>query len=115
MICAANGIKLTMTGVESLKIKETDRLFALKKELAPFGTDVIDLGNQKYTVESHSVFSIQHSILIKTYKDHRMAMAFAPLGLVGTISIEDKEVVAKSYPSFWDDLAVAGFMVTDKI
>ena len=115
VICAANGIKLTMTGVESLKIKETDRLFALKTELAPFGTDVIDLGNQKYTVESHSVFSIQHSILIKTYKDHRMAMAFAPLGLVGTISIEDKEVVAKSYPSFWDDLAVAGFMVTDKI
>jgi len=102
-----------MTGVESLKIKETDRLFALNTELAPFGTDVIDLGNQKYEVSNSSKFKLQNSKLIATYRDHRMAMAFAPLGLKGAIMIEDKDVVAKSYPSFWDDLILAGFVIED--
>jgi 3-phosphoshikimate 1-carboxyvinyltransferase len=113
VICAANNVKLTMTGVESLKIKETDRLAALKNELAKFGTEVTDLGNQKYTVESNSKFKIQNSKLIATYKDHRMAMAFAPLGLRGEINLEEKEVVVKSYPSFWEDFTKAGFKIKD--
>ena len=113
VICAANNIKLTLTGVESLKIKETDRMFAIQTELAKFGIDVFHLGNEKYELSSKSSFLINSKAFIHTYKDHRMAMAFAPLGLLGNIEVEDKDVVAKSYPSFWDDLAIAGFEVSD--
>jgi 3-phosphoshikimate 1-carboxyvinyltransferase len=108
VICAAKGIECTMTGLESLRIKETDRIAALQNELRKFGSDLIE-------VEKNSKFKIQNSKFyvsgqtVATYKDHRMAMAFAPLALLGDIIIEHPEEVAKSYPHYWDDLKVAGF------
>jgi 3-phosphoshikimate 1-carboxyvinyltransferase len=108
VICAAKGIECTMTGLESLRIKETDRITALQNELRKFGSDLIE-------VEKNSKFKIQNSTFrvngqsVSTYKDHRMAMAFAPLAFLGDIQIENPEVVEKSYPHFWDDLKKAGF------
>jgi 3-phosphoshikimate 1-carboxyvinyltransferase len=109
VICAAKGIRLLMTGVESLKVKETDRLAALKNELKKFNIDVNDLGNQSYEVSNATSFEIEGTPFINTYKDHRMAMAFAPIALLGKIEIESKDVVVKSYPSFWNHLQIAGF------
>lgn len=109
VICAAKGIKLILTGVESLKIKETDRILALKKELSPFGVQILNLPDYQYELSTNGSFLDNNSAFIHTYKDHRMAMAFAPLALLGTLQIEDRDVVDKSYPSFWDDLIVAGF------
>jgi 3-phosphoshikimate 1-carboxyvinyltransferase len=109
--CAAKGIEATFTGIESLKIKETDRVLALQNELKKFGGDLVEIEkNTTYKVinksESHGEpFRIQHSELsIHTYDDHRMAMAFAPLAMLMDVTIEEPNVVVKSYPSFWDDL-----------
>ena len=109
VICAAKGIRLILTGVESLKIKETDRLAALKNELKKFNIDLNDLGGQKYEVSNATEFKIPDHGVVSTYKDHRMAMAFAPLSLLGIIRVENKDIVVKSYPSFWIDLSRAGF------
>jgi 3-phosphoshikimate 1-carboxyvinyltransferase len=109
VICAAKGIECMMTGLESLRIKETDRITALQNELRKFGSNLIE-------VEKNSKFKIQNSKFsvsgqnVSTYKDHRMAMAFAPLALLGEVTIEHPEEVAKSYPHYWDDLKVAGFI-----
>lgn len=108
VICAAKGVECTMTGLESLRIKETDRIAALQNELRKFGSDLIEtepnlkfkIKNSKFTVSGQSV---------ATYKDHRMAMAFAPLALLGPLTIENPDVVEKSYPHYWDDLKKAGF------
>jgi 3-phosphoshikimate 1-carboxyvinyltransferase len=108
VVCAAKGITGTLSGLESLRIKETDRIAALQTELAKFGADVVEVEKDvtykvvpgKFAVNGQSV---------ATYKDHRMAMAFAPLALFGELTIEKPEVVDKSYPHYWDDLKVAGF------
>ncbi len=109
VVCAAKGIECTMTGLESLRIKETDRITAIQNELQKFGGDLIELvPNEKYKVVS-SGFSVKGQT-VATYKDHRMAMAFAPLALLGDLTIEGPEEVAKSYPDYWDDLKKAGFL-----
>jgi len=108
VICGGLGVELVMTGVESLKIKETDRLAALEIELAKFGVSVKETASHTYTVSGKAKVSGQ---TVHTYDDHRMAMAFAPLALLGTINVENPQVVVKSYPSFWDDLQIAGFVV----
>ncbi len=108
VICAGLGVELIMTGVESLKIKETDRLAAIEIELAKFGVKVKETSPQRYTVSGLAKVNGQE---IHTYDDHRMAMAFAPLGVLGNIQIENPNVVVKSYPSYWDDLKLAGFEV----
>lgn len=104
--CAAKGIEATFTGIESLKIKETDRVLALQKELKKFGGDLIEVEkNTTYKVRSSQPLSIVHYPLsIHTYDDHRMAMAFAPLAMLVDVTIEEPNVVVKSYPSFWTDL-----------
>ena len=108
VVCAAKGIECTMTGLESLRIKETDRITAIQNELQKFGGDLIELvPNEKYKVIS-SGFKVDGQTVV-TYKDHRMAMAFAPLALLGEVTIEGPEEVAKSYPDYWDDLKKAGF------
>ncbi len=108
VVCAAKGIECTMTGLESLRIKETDRITAIQNELKKFGGDLIELiPNEKYKVVS-SAFSVNGQT-VATYKDHRMAMAFAPLALLGDVIIEGQEEVAKSYPDYWSDLRTAGF------
>ncbi len=106
--CAAvAGIEVTMTGIESLKIKETDRVGALQAELPKIGGELVELEqNTKYIVrkKAETPATPPSTPVIETYDDHRMAMAFAPVGMVFPIEISEPHVVAKSYPSFWDDL-----------
>ncbi|WP_373522364.1 3-phosphoshikimate 1-carboxyvinyltransferase [Aquiflexum sp.] len=102
--CAIVGQKATFTGLESLRIKETDRIFALQQELAKFNAQLVEGENGVFTL----VPSVQmpHEVRIHTYDDHRMAMAFMPLMTKTHVFIEDPEVVNKSYPSFWKHVAL---------
>lgn len=95
-------IPFELTGLSTLKIKETDRLVALKNELFKIGciTDITD-----DSICSQKFFEANDAISIKTYNDHRMAMSFAPFCLKKTLTIENEEVVEKSYPAFWDDIS----------
>ena len=106
--CLGLGLKCNLTGLHTLKIKETDRLFALKTEIEKLGGQVIISDASLQLKENQS---IKDNILIETYNDHRMAMAFAPLALKTEIIIEDAEVVSKSYPDFWKDLAAIGIAI----
>jgi 3-phosphoshikimate 1-carboxyvinyltransferase len=106
--CAALGHDATFTGLETLKIKETDRVNALQTELAKIGVKLIEK-NQTYKLDCTGL-DLNKKIQIATYDDHRMAMAFAPLALVmPELEIEDHLVVEKSYPDFWKHLEIAGF------
>ncbi len=106
--CFGLGIGCHLTGLHTLKIKETDRLEALKTELEKLGAD-ITVSNDSLTLEISSV--TERDIAIDTYNDHRMAMAFAPLALITDLVINDAEVVSKSFPDFWKDLKQIGFKV----
>ena len=101
VVAAVKKINLTLTGLESLKVKETDRVLALQNELQKLNASLTEtVKNHTYEVKSN--FSQGTSAPeIDTYDDHRMAMAFAPVGVVQEIIIKEPEVVAKSYPSFW--------------
>lgn len=112
VICAGLKVNLYMTGVESLKVKETDRLLAIKNELAKFNVPVTEVEPKKYLVKGSDCSLPTTPPSIHTYDDHRMAMAFAPMALLTPVTIEHKEVVVKSYPSFWNDLQVAGFKLS---
>lgn len=108
--CFGLGIKCHLSGLHTLKIKETDRLEALKTELEKLEAiitvtdDTLELGVSE---------EIKSGISIATYNDHRMAMAFAPLALKVPIIIEDAGVVSKSYPDFWEDLKSIGFQMNE--
>ncbi len=102
------GLECYLTGLHTLKIKETDRLVALKTELEKLGAEVVITNDSLHLGKSDN---ISESVSIDTYNDHRMAMAFAPLGLKTTMQINDAEVVSKSYPKFWDDLSAIGFKI----
>ncbi len=110
-VCAAvKGIPLTLTGIESLKIKETDRIAALQTELPKIGSELVELEtNTRYSVRPLAAerwgIPVGQVPQIATYDDHRMAMAFAPVAMQRAVVIEEPGVVAKSYPSFWDDMA----------
>ena len=93
-------IPFHLTGLATLKVKETDRLEALKNELFKIGclTEITDTD-----IKSVEFFEPEENILIKTYNDHRMAMCFAPFALLKELHIENPEVVEKSYPQFWED------------
>jgi len=113
VVCAALGHDATFTGLETLKIKETDRVLALQTELAKIGVKLIEKG-QVYKLDC-SEKHVPNKVFINTYDDHRMAMAFAPLALiVSEVEIEDYEVVEKSYPAFWTDLEKVGFFLEVK-
>jgi 3-phosphoshikimate 1-carboxyvinyltransferase len=107
--CFGLGIGCYLTGLHTLKIKETDRLEALKTELSKLGASV-SITNDSLTLESS--FEIIENVAIKTYQDHRMAMAFAPLALKTSLIIEEAEVVSKSYPTFWEDLKSVGIQIS---
>ena len=100
------GLECYMIGLHTLKIKETDRLVALKTELEKLGAEVIITDLSLHLKPSDKINS---GIKIGTYNDHRMAMAFAPLGLKVPIVIENADVVSKSYPQFWEDFKTIGF------
>ena len=104
-VCAAaKNVTLTLTGIESLKIKETDRVAALQTELRKIGAELVEVeANHRYEVRPQPVPATP--VPIATYDDHRMAMAFAPVAMRQPIAIEEPGVVAKSYPSFWADMA----------
>lgn len=89
-----------ITGLETLKIKETDRLIALQKELEKIG-GITEITN--HSIGSKNFVKPQKNITISTYNDHRMAMSFAPFTLIQAIEIQNPEVVEKSYPNFWKD------------
>ena len=110
VVAAYHKIKLKVSGVESLKIKETDRLLAMKNELKKMGCDFYEEGN--YWVLEKRSQEIDDELSIDTYKDHRMAMAFAPLASKKSIIINDPDVVVKSYPTYWEDLKKVGFIIT---
>ncbi len=102
--CAFAGIPATFTGIESLKIKETNRVLALQTELRKFGADLTETEpNTRYQVRPVTAPVGPEPIRISTYDDHRMAMAFAPVAMRQPVLIEEPGVVAKSYPTFWDD------------
>jgi len=103
--CAMKGIKLTLTGAESLKIKETDRIFALQQELKKLGAELIEVEtNHRYEVGTPAKITSDITPSIHTYDDHRMALAFAPVGMIRPVIIEEPGVVVKSYPNFWEHL-----------
>ncbi len=108
--CLGLGIGCHLTGLHTLKIKETDRLEALRIELTKLGAN-ISVTNDSLTLVASK--EINSNVTIATYNDHRMAMAFAPLALKVPIIIENAEVVSKSYPDFWVDLAGLGFQTIE--
>jgi 3-phosphoshikimate 1-carboxyvinyltransferase len=109
VICAAKGIKASFTGLESLRIKETDRIAALQNELRKIGADLREDDKAHWTVIPSS--KLPASASFQTYKDHRMAMAFAPLATLMKVELENPAVVKKSYPTFWDDVKSFGFEI----
>ncbi|EAR14361.1 3-phosphoshikimate 1-carboxyvinyltransferase [Robiginitalea biformata] len=104
--CFGLGIGCELTGLHTLKIKETDRLVALENELKKLGAEIRVTDKSLHLEPSRRIVAMQR---IRTYNDHRMAMAFAPLGLKTDLVIEDAGVVSKSYPDFWEDLEALGF------
>jgi 3-phosphoshikimate 1-carboxyvinyltransferase len=114
VICVARNIPFHFIGLETLKIKETNRIAALQNELKKFGALLTEPteGELKWDGVFNTEY-IQEKPVIETYNDHRMALAFAPLALAGKpVIIQHPEVVTKSYPGFWNDLRMAGFGVT---
>jgi 3-phosphoshikimate 1-carboxyvinyltransferase len=120
--CFGLGIGCHLTGLHTLKIKETDRLEALKTELSKFGA-TISVTHDSLTLLAHNLFEGEYSPSLEgypqggvaTYQDHRMAMAFAPLAIKIPITIQNAEVVSKSYPTFWDDFKSFGFQTSERM
>ena len=111
--CAMLGMHGLFTGLKTLRIKETDRLQALKSEYQKIGitAETDSLGSlTPMEIIPHKI-DFPSGLQIKTYGDHRMAMTFAPLALLNEISIEDPDVVTKSYPGFWHDLISVGYEI----
>ena len=104
--CMALKIPVEITGLQTLKIKETDRILALNNELTKLGAKI------KYDDSSIVIYppkEIKKNINIDTYNDHRMALSVAPLGLIVPITINDPDVISKSFPEYWNNLSQLGF------
>ncbi len=107
--CLGLGVDCKLDGLHTLKIKETDRLIALKNEIEKFNVDKVEITENSITLENNS--NLKHQVIIETYNDHRMAMSFAPLSLKVPLKINNPEVVTKSYINFWNDLESLGFNI----
>lgn len=113
MACAAAlGVDLEMTGLESLRIKESDRTAAMATELAKIGARLREHEGGKWVLTSPHQLEVAAPISFDTYDDHRMAMALAPLCLKFDCIINEPEVVVKSYPEYWDHLKQAGIIIS---
>jgi 3-phosphoshikimate 1-carboxyvinyltransferase len=110
VICGAKGVRGYFTGLESLRIKETDRIAALQNELRKIGADLVEEDKAHWTLVPSS--RLPEFASFETYEDHRMAMAFAPLATLLNIEIKNPNVVRKSYPNFWNDMISFGFPLT---
>ena len=110
-VCVAKGITGTFTGLESLRIKETDRIAALQNELGKLGGRLEENGST-WRLFPGDVKSVS-SVVIDTYHDHRMAMGLAPLATLMDVQINDPEVINKSYPDFWNDMIDIGFTIQE--
>ena len=113
-------IKFDISGLHTLRIKETDRITALENELRKVGEMVTDRDDDRMIYEAEDIAGFDYESnatpIIKTYKDHRMAMAFAPLALYlpqNTLMIDDPAVVTKSYPQYWEHLRQTGFLIEE--
>ena len=106
--CLGLGINCSLTGLKTLLIKETNRLLALKNEIKKLGTD-IEITNDSLSFNNPN--KINNNVTIKTYEDHRMAMAFSPLSVLTNIIINESDVVSKSYPDFWKDMKKLNFQL----
>jgi len=116
--CAGLGIKGKFTGLRNLKIKESDRIFAIKTELKKIGFQLNEtIKNHEWVLKPDSgkknIINKQlNDIVFETYDDHRIAMAFAPLSILyNSVTISNPDVVEKSYPDFWNHLKKAGFII----
>ena len=115
VVCSLLNIPFKFTGLQSLKIKETDRIEALIQEMKKLGFPLKSPNNDTLIWSGEKIDS-DNKPLIKTYEDHRMAMAFAPAALqYSNLLIEHPEVVTKSYPNFWKDLSKAGFRISKQL
>ncbi len=108
--CLGLGIGCELSGLHTLKIKETDRLEALKTEIEKFGTQVIITED---ALKISNIAPLKENVSVNTYNDHRMAMAFAPLALKIEFKVNDATVVSKSYPNYWEDLQKIGFSLNE--
>jgi 3-phosphoshikimate 1-carboxyvinyltransferase len=109
-VCAAKGITGEFTGLESLRIKETDRIDALQTELKKIGAQLNELATGHWSLVPGDISTLTSPI--RTYHDHRMAMGFAPWATLTDLVIESPEVVNKSYPGFWEDVKSVGIEVS---
>ncbi len=117
--CAGLGVMGLLSGLETLRIKETDRIAALQTELAKVGVSLAALPPRFSKDTTRTFFALEGKAVIPatppvfaTYEDHRMAMAFAPLACLAPVKIQDPEVVVKSYPHFWEALQTIGFKLS---
>jgi 3-phosphoshikimate 1-carboxyvinyltransferase len=113
--CVLQNVPFRFTGTQTLRIKETDRIMAMHKEMKKFGVNLEFTDSGEWIGwDGKSQFTPKKGIMIDTYDDHRMAMAFAPVSLrTGNILINEPKVVSKSYPGFWTDLKSSGFLIEE--
>ena len=110
--CCMLGVPFHFRGLSTLKIKETDRIEALKKEMLKLGYVVHDVNDSELYWNGEKLDHGDDAVAIDTYEDHRMAMAFAPAAFrLDSLRINNPQVVSKSYPSFWEDLRKAQFVI----
>jgi len=109
--CAALGVPFRFTGLQTLRIKETDRIEALKREMGKLGYVLRDVEGRELVWSGERCEPLPDAA-VDTYDDHRMALAFAPLAMKwGRVRINNPHVVTKSYPHFWNDLKSSGFAI----
>ncbi|MEM9990640.1 MAG: 3-phosphoshikimate 1-carboxyvinyltransferase [Bacteroidota bacterium] len=107
VLCGGLGIPAHFKGLETLRIKETDRIAALQEELAKVEVEVTAIGDEEMQISGKATFNTVP--IFDTYEDHRMAMSFAPLGIFAPIEIAEPMVVVKSYPNYYEHLQTLGF------
>lgn len=113
VLCVMQKVPFHFTGLETLKIKETNRITALQNELAKFGASLIEPQHGELSWDGSFPLQKQENPLILTYHDHRMALAFAPAALFGELIIDEPMEVTKSYPRFYEDLKAVGFYIRE--
>ena len=114
VVCASKGISAEFTGLESLRIKETDRIHALQNELDKIGARLEEINGKRWDIQPTKNFVRCSNLSFETYDDHRMAMAFSPLATLSDVEIKNPSAVNKSYPSFWKHMEKAGFRMEFK-